>query len=259
MTTCIDRKNCGPKTRSRLLFAVTLAGSLGTLLLLPAEGRPQGGMSNIVPADAKGKVGIEFVVPEGLKTPPRLILEAPFQQGNRCGPNALYILLRLLHKSVSYEELLAKLPTGEAGCSLEDLQRVGTEYGVRLDLRQLTPEELQTAPKPLIIHVRTPTASDGKTPTGHFTVVTGNEPGEYLLGVDTSNAQPTTFSPQYLARNFSGSVLVPDTARTWIWSHEGIFYLTVLIGVVLLNLGALWRLRPVSPPSVQPPRPQGQA
>lgn len=225
-----------------LLATVMLAGGIGSGLLWKVSANAQqANRTNIYP-DKRPKPN-DWIIPEGTETPSYLRFDRPFQQGNRCGPNAMFIFLRLLNKSVRYEEILEQLPVSEVGCSLEDLKKVGERNGVNLEVRQLTPEELHTAPKPLILHVQTPKISnEPKEPTGHFTVITKSNPDGSFFGVDTSNAVLTDFTLQYLARNFSGYALVPDTANTWMWSKEGIFYLSLLMIVIVLNLAAVLKM-----------------
>src|SRR4051812_42661010 len=53
---------------------------------------------------------ITYEVPKGLTTPESLRFDRAFQQGNRCGPNGLYLMLRLRGIKVNYDDLLAKIP-----------------------------------------------------------------------------------------------------------------------------------------------------
>lgn len=164
------------------------------------------------PIPQKGTIGesITYDVPEGLTTPEYLRFEQSSQLGPYCGPNSLYLLLKLKGILVNYEDLVKQIPVTPQGCSLAELRDVGESRGLTCEVRKLTLKELDLLQPPYILHINTP-AEGAQQSTGardHFVVVTRREPGGALVGVDPSSGNRSTWSKAYLSRNFSGYVLM---------------------------------------------------
>jgi hypothetical protein len=154
---------------------------------------------------------IEYFVPLGLTTPEHLRFEHISQSGPYCGPNSLYILLKLLNTSVSYEELVHGINVGAMGCSLADLQNAAQAYGVPCEVRKVSAKELGLLMPPYVLHLSTPAESSLQS-TGardHFVVVTRRESSGGLVGIDPSSGNSMAWTPAYLSRNFSGYVMAP--------------------------------------------------
>ena len=182
---------------------------------------------------------IEYKVPDDLATPDALRFDRPFQQGPRCGPNGLFVLLRLCGVDATYEEVLRSVPLTEKGSDIDSLRKAAAQFGLDTEVRKLTPEELQTAPKPMLVHLTTPASGTGHRhePTGHFTVVTYIDPMGKIQGIDTSNALYTSWNVDHYARGASGYCLVPvATTRSWLFSAQGVFLVANFVLLVVANL-----------------------
>src|SRR5262249_3800323 len=97
-----------------------------------------------------------------------------------------------------------------------------------------TPEEVLTAPKPLLVHLNTP--QTGQSPyTDHFTVVTLRAKGDALQLVDTTNGIPSVMSMTAFARSFSGYCLLVKRDPPWHGSVEGLVSVGTLVLLILAN------------------------
>jgi hypothetical protein len=186
---------------------------------------------------------ITYFVPEGLTTPDHLRFERASQSGPYCGPNCLYLLLRLKNFPVEYKELVSKLDIKPQGCSLAELQELAQVCGLPCEVRKVSLKELEQLEPPFILHLTTPAGASQDPSAGrdHFVVATRREPaGGSLVGVDPSSGNKTAWSEAYLSRNFSGYVLTPRVSPA---KRSDVIALGVLFG--LLTAGnlvlALWK------------------
>jgi ABC-type bacteriocin/lantibiotic exporter with double-glycine peptidase domain len=164
-------------------------------------------------------------------------LEAPFQSGLHCGPNSLYLLLRLSGIAVSREEVERLVPLTSAGCTLDDLRRAAPGLGLNVEIRKVTPDEVKDLAKPLIAHFFAPAAALGAPANerDHFAVVTRILPDGGFQSIDSNNLTTTTYLNNNFARNFSGYCLIvrPSLISRFVESR------TAWLACVLLALMAM--------------------
>jgi hypothetical protein len=238
-----------PQTGLIKILILVFAFLIGLAVRQPAAAQEPGyPPKDFVPPSREKSVGkpVEWEVPKDLVTPPELRYDQAFQQGPSCGPNALYFLLRLCDVNVSYADVLTRVPLGPKGSNIEDLRKAAAEFGLATEVRQLTPEELVKAPKPLLVHVNIPATGSGHTDEeqGHFTVVTRAIPEGGFRGIDTTNALVTSWTPQFFARNASGyALVVPGRSRSWLLTPKGLALGGAFLAIVALNLWIAGRLR----------------
>ncbi len=79
--------------------------------------------------------------------------EAYWQSGSACGPNALYVMLRIFNKDVDYDELLRFLSPPPEGNSLAELHDAGTRWGLSTQVFRVNPKELGAFRTPFIAHL----------------------------------------------------------------------------------------------------------
>ena len=152
---------------------------------------------------------LEWDVPQGIDTPNRLRLEKMFQAGRRCGPNALYMLLRLCDQEVSYQQVIEAVPISDKGASLGALQKAAVKFGVRMEARgDLKPEDLSQRFLPAIIHIRSSGNRAGDDGEDHFLLLSESIRDGQWAGVDTTNMVYTTYGADVIARNMTGSGLL---------------------------------------------------
>jgi ABC-type bacteriocin/lantibiotic exporter with double-glycine peptidase domain len=184
----------------------------------------------------------EFRVPAGLDTPDYFRFEMPFQQGPKCGPNALYIVLRMLGIECSYSDVLKSVPLSETGSNLVDLRNSAETFGLACEVRkELSPEDIDALPKPVILHLKGAAIDKkGHHSSDHFAVIVGRDPvspSQGYIGVDTNNGSVTRFKKTGLARSISGfALIVTDqsramrTPRSWgAWLPSLLWTLAVIL------------------------------
>jgi len=199
----------------------------------------------------KAKPGepFEFAVPAGLETPSRYRLEVPFQEGPKCGPNALYVVLQILDIRCSYSEVLKSIPVSKDGSSLFDLQNCAHKFGLACEVRKgLSPDDIPALPMPVIVHLQGPAiAKSGRHISDHFAVIVGPDPqspNQGFIGVDTTNGAVTRFTKAGFARSFSGyALVVTDRARSprpsWLASIPIVSTPLFSVGAVLVLLSVI--------------------
>jgi ABC-type bacteriocin/lantibiotic exporter with double-glycine peptidase domain len=164
-------------------------------------------------------------------------LEAPFQGGIHCGPNSLYLLLRLSGIEVSRDQVEHSVPLPGAGCTLDDLRRAAASLGLGVEVRKVSPDEIKDLPKPLIAHFFAPASGVGATAQehDHFAIVTRTLPDGGFQSIDSNNLTTTTYLGNNLARNFSGYCLIvrPSLISRFVESR------TAWLAAVLLALMAM--------------------
>jgi ABC-type bacteriocin/lantibiotic exporter with double-glycine peptidase domain len=198
---------------------------------------------------------IHFPISKGMDTPKYLQYAQPFQKGRLCGPNALYIFLKINGKTtVSYSDVVQSLKISSKGTSLQDLVECANHFGVACEARkQLSPTDLINSLKPIIVHLAYSASpqqeaigrNEEGVPLDHFTVITGWEPsGNIFYGIDTTNLRFQYYNGEAIARTMSGYALVPkksSDSQTMGWhGFQGRPWLRGLIAVlVLANVGVL--------------------
>jgi hypothetical protein len=184
------------------LAALTASG-------IAQSGDPVARKSELPMADrAAGKTVPETTLRPSV--PPEWQLEAPFQSGIHCGPNSLYLLLRLSGVEVSLEQVERSVPLSSTGCTLDDLRRAAIDLGLAVEVRKVNPDEFKELPKPLIAHFLAPASGLGAPAQvrDHFAVVTRTLPDGGFQSIDSNNLVTATYLGLNFARNFSGYCLV---------------------------------------------------
>jgi hypothetical protein len=148
------------------------------------------------------------------QTVPNSYREHKFQQGPKCGPNAVFICLRLLGYGVSYNDVISRTHLEQNGADMEELVRVAESFGLKLQpLKKVGASDLKTMRGPVIVHLDTPESNNnGQSQDDHFTVLlTYDSAREVFKAIDTSSCTNVDISMQYIARSFSGHCLVPGS------------------------------------------------
>jgi predicted double-glycine peptidase len=148
-------------------------------------------------------------------SPAPLTEEDVLRKQMSCGPNSLYLLLKLWGRPVPYGELEKDLPVEERGISMLQLRDAAQRHGLRATVCRYTMDELQNRPLPLIAHF--PEEVAGKA-GGHYVVVVkvvpqGDERGVWFI--DGTNGQLTRFRWERFPAFWSGYVLEPADSFPW--------------------------------------------
>ncbi len=148
--------------------------------------------------------------PEGLLERLGLRMEG-WQRPNACGPNCLFVFLRLQGHRITHEEVLAGVATGDQGVSLASLKAYSVASGVPAEVVFTTPAALAEVPLPAIAHV----GADGGS--GHFVLVS-SVAGDQVSVVDGGTGERKTIGRAAFERAWSGYLLVPAPQRSlWPW------------------------------------------
>ena len=74
-----------------------------------------------------------------------------------CGHNSLYLLLKLLERSATLEEVKSRLQVGENGeCSMAELEEAAASFGVSLAGRRFSGSDFAEVDVPLIVLLQNP-------------------------------------------------------------------------------------------------------
>lgn len=76
-----------------------------------------------------------------------------WQSSSSCGPNALFLFIRLSGVNVDYYELLEGLAPPKEGNSLLELQKAGSKYGLKLNAMKFGQREFENLKVPFIAHL----------------------------------------------------------------------------------------------------------
>jgi hypothetical protein len=129
---------------------------------------------------------------------------AGWREGIQCGPNALYLFLRLHGWKGTLEQVRKRVPVEDVkGCSLATLYRVAGELGMPVRLVKTDIDGLQAEDLPAIVHIDNPEYMQA----GHFSLFMG-------AGRSRTSDQKVTYliDPIQFTEN---EVSAPQFERTW--------------------------------------------
>lgn len=192
---------------------------------------------------------ITYHVPDGMTTPASLRIEHPNQQGPYCGPNCLYIILRLKGVAANPSEVSSRVPTGPAGSSLANLKAASESFGLKAEVRKVVMDDLPRFRAPYIFHLTTP-AEGGVRPTearDYFVVVTSAQPDGAVAGVNPNSGHRAIWTPSYLSRNISGCVMIVGDPAAKLFSTSRLTLLVVFGGLTAYNIWLAVAAPPRSP------------
>lgn len=178
--------------------------------------------------------------------PARLQLERSFQSGPLCGPNALYLLLRLHGVSVKYEDVVNSIELSDEGCSLEDLKQAAAKFGVSSTCRgNVSANSLTNNVLPAIVHLAVDPSNPIDQNRDHFLVITNEDEDSRFHGIDTNAMIPVAYDRGSLAHNLTGNALFVKASprRKLLRSVRGYRFAVGFCGLVwTASLGlAVWR------------------
>ncbi|MDA7980832.1 MAG: cysteine peptidase family C39 domain-containing protein, partial [Pirellulales bacterium] len=174
---------------------------------------------------------------------PRGFPTGPWWNGGLfCGPNALYILMKLHEVPVELEEIHSQISIKpERGCTPHQLVDTGSKLGLPLEVRFVKATDLLEVQRPFILHGAQ--SEDREDAKGHFWVIVGyDEAARSFAVVDGSSGIYRFTSIAQVEKLFSGWVVVPKvTAAQSGWQISKVAFmsslaLVIVAGVYLLML-----------------------
>lgn len=185
-------------------------------------------------------------LPKGHEFPEHLKFGTSWQEPVLCGPNALFVLLRLRGFNVSREQVMRLVPITKTGSSLADLSSAASKLGLKHQVRKVSQSELFQLPPPFLVHEDIRSTDPDVSDSGHFFVIVRfNDHGQIGI-IDGVSGTYQFVEKARFDRSFSGYVLLPDLKflglpTQWVW---GAIY--VLAGAIAVLSGVLAYLnRPV--------------
>jgi len=196
------------------LLAVWCVGSL------LRAGSPAGASAeNVAPAPAQGGTP----QPDAGQSP-----SEPWRVANRCGINSAYVFLKLLGRSVSYEEVEQALPVRKSGQSVTEMKGFLRSKGIPAEAVKVTPEKLRECPLPAIALLEA-----DRDQGGHFVVILEVRPDTLWMVDGTSGAVDYMPSTDFF-KQWHGYLLINASRPTWL---TGLYAVTMAIGVVTVAYG----------------------
>ncbi len=131
--------------------------------------------------------------------------------GEDCGANCLYALARLMGREVSLDDVRAALPGALGrGSSLQEIVSVADSFGLSLEARRLSDDEILSASVPYILHLDF--SDDGGI--GHYVVVHMTTPEGGISWIDGTSGQSIRTSLENCRSRLTGFAVVPrQTSR----------------------------------------------
>lgn len=158
--------------------------------------------------------------------PDYLKLEQAWQTGSKCGPVALYFLLRLKGMDVPFNDVIAAVPVSEQGASLADLQKAAERFGLRTRAVRFRPEGMADLPTPYIIHYNLSGKDDSKD--NHFDVIFKAFGENRYKYVDTTNCIIKLADYDEIIGRTSGYALIAEANPEWwlpgLWGAFGLVF-----------------------------------
>ncbi len=151
-----------------------------------------------------------------------------------CGPNVLYMLLKLQGRPVTFQQVAHELGSDNKMTSLLELREASAQLGLPTRIRRCTLEDLDRCTLPCIAHAR---AKDQRldNQSGHYMLVLRVD-GEMIELVDGTFGSVIRARRSKISDRWTGFVLEPRLVQQ-VWSEvitlNGVGLLAVL-GLVLL-------------------------
>jgi hypothetical protein len=136
-------------------------------------------------------------------------LEAPpiVPPANVCGPNALYVFLKLHERRVSADVFFRAVDPGDLGLSLTDLKNTSDRYGLPADVRRSTYEQLVNGCSLPLIALLRPGIQSASSAPGHYVLVLEAD-SEGVTLIDGTSGWHEWHSRNEFCRSWKGYVVV---------------------------------------------------
>lgn len=121
----------------------------------------------------------------------------------RCGPNSLYVVLRMHEKQVDYDSLVDQLNLTDQGANVADLVRVAKANGVPYTALRAEASALKKMPLPAIAHFLNP--GDAK---GHYVVLLSVNRDDTFTTIECTRGEMERLSRGDFLDRWSGVILV---------------------------------------------------
>lgn len=153
----------------------------------------------------------------------------PGYDANRaCGPNSLYMLLKLSGIDVKFSDVMTYYPKDPGGMSLLELKEAAARFGLTAEVRRCTNDDLRTIPLPVIAHV-----NYGPTEQAdHYIVIHRRLDGESLEVIDGTSGRVQRFLVKRMGNIWEGYLLVPSPVAAGRAVSLGSWALIAQLGLI---------------------------
>jgi competence protein ComGC len=130
------------------------------------------------------------------------------REANDCGPQSLFLLLKLIGFQGSIFDVKRESPTIRGvGCSIESLRVASERLGCAMDVRYVAKKDLCRLELPVLIHG----FKNGTPGHGYFAVIVDYDRSKDTFAMASPHLEQVDwFSSQSVLTNYSGYVLVPS-------------------------------------------------
>jgi predicted double-glycine peptidase len=131
----------------------------------------------------------------------------------RCGPNAVYMLLKLEGREVRFSDILEGTRVDAQGVSLTEVRNALEKHGMAAELIKCQPSDLPLIFPPYIMYVNTPRSANSVDDLGHFVIVVSINQ-KTLQVLDASTAAEKTYQRHKITNIWDGVLIVPKRERS---------------------------------------------
>jgi hypothetical protein len=186
-------------------------------------------------------------LPKGRAYPEHLKYGTSWQEPVLCGPNSLYVLLRLCDIQADRERVMKLVPVTPSGSTLADLSRAATALGLSHEVRKVSQSELFRLPPPFLVHEDVRSSDAEVKDSGHFFVIVRFKDNGQIGVIDGVSGVYQFVEAARFDRSFSGYVLLPRVKflgipTRWVWS---VIYV-LAASVAILSCALVYLNRPVA-------------
>jgi ABC-type bacteriocin/lantibiotic exporter with double-glycine peptidase domain len=155
-----------------------------------------------------------------------------------CGPNSLYILMRLYGKNVTLQDVKERLYFDAVkGCAFSEISDAANGFGFSVEIRFVRPNELSQVQRPFILHGITSREKN----IGHYIVVVDFDSKKRVYTFIDPMLESYTQNPEAsVPYNYSGYVLIPQYTAPHFWNMLTGFCL-ITIGIISVVLIVFYR------------------
>lgn len=139
----------------------------------------------------------------------------------RCGPNALYMLLKAHDRAISSSEFFRQVDSGDRGLSLAELRDLCARYSLPAEVRSCTYEQLLKACRLPLIALVHPRLDTGNLNDGHYVLVVDADADGVTL-IDGTSGEEYRSTRDKFCHIWQGYVVVQVGGQTDWWLLLGI-------------------------------------
>jgi hypothetical protein len=131
--------------------------------------------------------------------------ELPRDANRACGPNSLYLLLRLSGVEVGDRDIARYYPRHPEGMSMLEMKRACADFGLAVDIRRCTKDDLRALRYPVIAHV----FYGPQNEADHYVVITRRLDRDRIEVIDGTTGKVDQFLINKMDNIWQGYLLIP--------------------------------------------------